>query len=352
MYLRLNKAMGNRKQYSRKIIFAALALIASQLISGSISAQQTTTAGTGSANAPQPQGTGTQPGTHWTVEQLRQAVATTRVGKKLTPKEWPNHARVAVCLSFDDDNESYLLAAGQTSPTTLSAADYGAEAGLARMLKVLDKYQVPATFFIPAVSAILHPEMIPAIMKNGRNEIGVHGWIHENPPRLAPGEEDRLMNQAIEYLTKATGKRPAGYRAPAWAFSGETMNLIQKYGFKYDSSLQASDEPYEIMSNGKNTGVVELPIDWTLTETPYLGRDGHLPDPALLFQLYRDEFDGAYNEGTMFIITLHPHVTGHRAPMHHLDELIGYMKSKPGVWFTTGAEVTNYLKGAPSRPAQ
>jgi peptidoglycan/xylan/chitin deacetylase (PgdA/CDA1 family) len=285
-----------------------------------------------------------QPGTRWSVEQLQQAVAPTRVGKKLTPKTWPNQARVAVCLSFDDDNESYLLAAGQLSPTTLSAADYGAESGLARMLKVIDKYQVPATFFIPAVSAILHPEMIPAIMKSGRNEIGVHGWIHESPPRLAAGEEDRLMKQAVEYLTKETGKRPLGYRAPGWAFSQETMGLVEKYGFLYDSSLQASDEPYEIMSNGKDSGVVELPIDWTLTETPYLGRDGHMPSPEILFQLYKDEFDGAYNEGTLFVLTLHPHVTGHRAPMKYLDQLIAYIKSKPDVWFATGTEITQYLK--------
>ena len=297
------------------------------------------------SSAAQQMGGANQPGTRWTVEQLQQAVATTRVGKKLTPKSWPNRARVAVCLSFDDDNESYLLAAGQTSPTTLSAADYGAESGLSRMLNVIDKHHVPATFFVPAVSAILHPEMIPAILKSGRNEIGVHGWIHENPPRLAPGEEDRLMNQAIEYLTKVTGKRPVGYRAPAWAFSQETMGLLEKYKFLYDSSLQAMDEPYEIKSNNKDTGIVELPIDWTLTETPYLGRDGHMPSPMLLFQLYRDEFDGAYSEGTMFILTLHPHVTGHRAPMHYLDQLIAYMRSKPGVWFATGSEITEYLKG-------
>jgi peptidoglycan-N-acetylglucosamine deacetylase len=254
-----------------------------------------------------------QPGTGWTVEQLQQAVAMTRVGKKLTPKTWPNGARVAVCLNFDIDTESYLLAAGEISPTTLSAADYGAEAGLNRFLNVLEKYQVPATFFIPAVSAILHPEMVPAILRSGRNEIGVHGWIHENPPSLAAGEEDRLMKQAIDYLTKVTGKRPVGYRAPSWSFSLDTMGLLQKYGFLYDSSLSATEEPYEITSNGKNTGVVELPIDWTLTDSPYLGRNGHLPSPAELFQLYKDEFDGAYDEGTLFILTLHPDWSGHRA---------------------------------------
>ncbi len=126
-----------------------------------------------------------QPGTKWTDDQLKQAVAPARVGKKLTPRTWPNGARVAVGLSFDVDNESYLLAAGQTSPTTLSAADFGAQSGLPRILDLLDRHKIPATFFIPAVSAILHPEMIPAIMKPGRHEIGVHGWIHESPPGSA-----------------------------------------------------------------------------------------------------------------------------------------------------------------------
>src|SRR5258708_1549789 len=232
-----------------------------------------------------------QPGTKWTEDQLKQAVAPSRAGKKLTPKAWPGNARVAVCLSFDVDNESYLLAAGQTSPTTLSAADFGAQSGLPRILDLLDRHKVPATFFIPAVSALIHPEMIPAIMKSGRHEIGVHGWIHESPPALNnAAEEERLLNQAIDYLTKATGKRPVGYRAPGWAFSQYTLGLIRKAGFLYDSSLQAMDEPYELMSNGQLTGLVELSIDWTLTETPYRGAAGTMPSSEQLFQLYREEF--------------------------------------------------------------
>jgi peptidoglycan/xylan/chitin deacetylase (PgdA/CDA1 family) len=285
-----------------------------------------------------------QPGTKWSEDQLRQAVAPARVGRKLTPKSWPGNARVAVCLSFDVDNESYLLARGETSPTTLSAADFGAQTGLPRILALLDRYQIPASFFIPAVSAIIHPEMIPAILKSGHHEIGVHGWIHESLAPLEEYEEERLLNQAIDYLTKAAGKRPVGYRAPAWAFSSHTLGLLRKHGFLYDSSLQAMDEPYEIVSNGEPTGLIELAIDWTLTETPYLGRGGTMPSPALLYQLYKEEFDGAYEQRTMFVLTLHPHVTGHRAPMQHLDRFVAYMKSKPGVWFATGEQIARYLK--------
>jgi len=287
---------------------------------------------------------GNQPGTKWSDDQLRQTVDLARVGRKLTPKAWRNGARVAVCLSFDDDTEAPLLRDGTTSATTLSASDFGAESGTPRILKMLDHYQIPATFFVTGVDALLHPEMLAAILKSGRNEVGIHGWIHEFPPRLGEGEEERLLDQALAYLTKATGKRPVGYRAPSWAFSGVTLDLIRKKGFLYDSSLQALDEPYEIASRGQNTGLVELAIDWTLTETPYLGQNGHMPSPELLYQLYKDEFDGAYAEGTTFILTLHPYLSGHRAPMKHLEDFVAYMKSKPGVWFATCEQVAQYVK--------
>src|SRR4029078_5035433 len=244
-----------------------------------------------------------QPGTTWSDEQLRQWVALARVGRRLTPKRGPNDARVAVCLSFDDDTEAPLLRDGTTSPTSLSASDFGAESGTPRILKMLDHYQIPATFFVTAVDAMLHPELLPAILKSGHHEIGVHGWIHELTTRLTEAEEERLLDQAIAYLTKATGANPLGYRAPSWAFSGATLDLILKKGFLYDSSLQALDEPYEVMLRGKNTGLVELGMDWPLTETPFLGQNGRMPSPELLYQLYKDEFDGAYDEGTMFVLT-------------------------------------------------
>src|SRR5215467_2646678 len=287
-----------------------------------------------------------QPGTKWTDDQLRQTVDIARVGRTLTPKSWPNGARVAVALTFDTDSEAPLLRDGTTSATTLSASDFGAQSGIKRILSMLDRRKVPATFFVTGVDAMLHPGLLPAILKNGKHEVGVHGWIHEFPPRLADGEEERLLDKAIDYLTKATHKRPVGYRAPSWAFSGVTLDLIRKKGFLYDSSLQALDEPYEIRSRGEDTGLVELAIDWTLTETPYLGQNGHMPSPELLYKLYKDEFDGAYEEGTMFVLTLHPYLSGHRAPMRHLEEFVAYMRSKPGVWFATCDQVVRYLKEA------
>ena len=151
-----------------------------------------------------------------------------------------------------------------------------------RILRLLDKHNLPASFFIPAVSHLLHPEMIPAILASGRHEVGVHGWIHEHLPSVndSAAEQD-MLNRAIETLTSALGKKPVGYRAPSWQFSQFTMQQVKTAGFLYDSSLMASDDAYEILLDGKPTGVIELPIERIVDDFPYFGgaTNGGLPKP-------------------------------------------------------------------------
>jgi hypothetical protein len=149
------------------------------------------------------------PPTKWTDEQILSAVAEVRAGPKLTPERWPNDSRVAVCISVDIDNETLSLSRGETAPVALSAGEFGATNGLRRLLDLLDRHNIPSSFYIPAVSAMLHPQMIREIADRRGHEIGVHGWIHENAQAVNDrSEEQRLMNQAIDYLTKAVGKRP------------------------------------------------------------------------------------------------------------------------------------------------
>jgi peptidoglycan-N-acetylglucosamine deacetylase len=286
-----------------------------------------------------------QPGTKWTDEEIRQAVAPMRAGRKLTPKSWPNGSKVAVCLSWDMDNESFNLASGNTAPVLLSQGQYGATEGLPRIMELYDRHNIPGSFYIPAVTGLLYPEVIAELKKRPRHEIGIHGWIHESLTDLNDqAEEERLLNKAIAFWTKALGKKPAGYRAPAWAFSKYTLDLIRKAGFEYDSSAMGMDEPYELLSNGQPTGMVELPVDWILDDYPYFTSNGALPSPELIFKVYQDEFDRAYKEGTMFMLTMHPMVSGHRSRIEYLDRLISYMKSKPGVWFATGQQIAEYVR--------
>jgi peptidoglycan-N-acetylglucosamine deacetylase len=294
------------------------------------------------------QATRPQPGVKLPLSQIDAQMFHVSAGRRLKPAQWPNGARVAVGLSFDVDNATASLATGDLISESISRGEYGAIDGVPRILRLLDKYQLPASFFIPAVSHLLHPEMIPAILKSGRHEIGVHGWIHEHLPSVndSAAEQD-MLNRAIETLTKAIGKRPVGYRAPSWQFSQYTMQQVKNAGFLYDSSLMASDDAYEILLDKKATGVVELPIERIVDDFPYFGSaaNGGMPNPDAVLAVFQSEFDVAYDEGGLFILTMHPHITGHRSRVAGLEKLIVHMKSKPGVWFATHEQIARYVKG-------
>jgi len=287
------------------------------------------------------------PGTRLSVDELKAQMFHVSAGKRLKPT-WPNGAKVAVGLSFDVDNATATLSTGNLDYEIISRGEYGAVDGLPRILRLLDRQQIAASFFIPAVSAILHPKVITDIQSaKQRHEIGVHGWIHERLPLLNnEQEEQRLLNQSIETLTKMTGKRPIGYRAPSWKFSKWTMAQVKAAGFLYDSSLMASDDAYELLLDAKPTGVVELPIERILDDSPYFGgnADGSNPTVDDVFTVFQAEFDVAHEEGGLYLLTMHPHMMGHRSRVALLERLIQYMKKKGGVWFATHEQIANHVK--------
>jgi peptidoglycan/xylan/chitin deacetylase (PgdA/CDA1 family) len=288
-----------------------------------------------------------QPGTKLTLDQLKAEMFHVSAGRRLKPKSWPNGARVAVGLSFDVDNASASLATGDLISESISRGEYGAIDGLPRILRLLDKHKLPASFFVPAVSQLLHPDTIPSILASGRHEVGVHGWIHEHLPSVNDrAAEQDMLDRAIDTLTKALGKKPVGYRAPSWQFSQYTMQQVKEAGFLYDSSLMASDDAYEILLDGKPTGVIELPIERIVDDFPYYGAatNGGQPMPDDVEKVFQSEFDVAYDEGGLFILTMHPHITGHRSRVAGLEKLILHMKAKPGVWFATHEQIARYLK--------
>lgn len=287
------------------------------------------------------------PGTRLSVDQLKAQMFHVSAGKRLKGP-WPNGAKIAVGLSFDVDNATATLSTGNLDYEILSRGEYGAVDGLPRLLKILERQQVPASFFIPAASAVLHPKVIVDIQAaKQRHEFGVHGWIHERLPLLNDEkEEQRMLDLSIETLTKMTGKRPTGYRAPSWKFSKWTMSQVKAAGFLYDSSLMASDDAYELLLDGKPTGVVELPIERILDDAPYFGgnADGSNPSVGDVYEVFQSEFDVAYEEGGLYLLTMHPHMMGHRSRAAMLEKLIKYMKGKPGVWFATHEQIANHVK--------
>jgi peptidoglycan/xylan/chitin deacetylase (PgdA/CDA1 family) len=282
----------------------------------------------------------------WDEATWRSRVEAVRAGRSLLPERWPGGARCAVALSFDSDHETNELRDGGNSVARLSWGEYGARRGVPRIRKVLDRHGVKASFFVPAVSALLHPEEQRSLAEDG-HEIALHGWIHERNTDIPAAVERDLMLRAADTLERIAGARPVGMRTPSWDYSGATLAIAKELGLLYDSSLFSDDDPYEILDAGKPTGLVELPVEWIRDDAPYfmmnrVGAQRPYTPPSDVLDIFRREFDGAHAEGGLFLLTMHPHITGYRSRIFVLDELLDHITAKGDCWIATHADIARY----------
>jgi peptidoglycan/xylan/chitin deacetylase (PgdA/CDA1 family) len=179
----------------------------------------------------------------------------------------------------------------------------------------------------------------------------VHGWIHEVTSQLDRATEADLMARARDALAGMTGTLPVGHRAANWDLSPHTIELVAEQGFSYDSSLFSDDHCYELVCEGRPTGVVEIPVDWSRDDAVYLLFNREPPTrpwtpPEAVFDIFRREFDAAFDEGGVCQLVFHPFVIGYRARIWILDRLIAHAKSRGPVWFPTHAELAAHVRGA------
>ncbi|MBY0337076.1 MAG: polysaccharide deacetylase [Acetobacteraceae bacterium] len=281
----------------------------------------------------------------WPEATWRRIVNRARAGRSLKPRTWPGGAPFAVALSFDADHETIPLRDGDESPMRISQGQYGARQGVPRILRLLDREGVKASFFYPAVAALLHPDEARGVAEAG-HEIGIHSWIHERNTQLPYEAERELTFRAAETLERVTGQRPVGIRTASWDFSPRTLDIIREAGLLYDSSLMADDDPYELLSDGAPTGVVELPPEWIRDDAVYFnmhrfsGLRPYTP-PSAVAEIFLAELAGAAAEGGLFLLTMHPHHIGHRSRLPVLERVIAEGKAR-GAWFGTHAEVARW----------
>ena len=290
----------------------------------------------------------TQEPWQWEDEHWRKLVGHVRAGRTYRPQRWKGGARCALALSFDSDHETNELRDGGTSIGRLSWGQYGSRVGVPRILKLLDKYGVRASFYVPAVAALLHEDEQRRVVAEG-HEIGIHGWIHELNSVLPHAAERDLMLRAADTLERITGTRPVGIRTPSWDFSANTLAIEQEMGLLYDSSLMADEDCYELLLDGVPTGVVELPVEWVRDDAVYftMHRFQSLRPhtrPREVLEIFRREFDVAYEEGGLCQLTMHPHVIGYRSRIFIVEEIIRHARAKGDVWFATHREVVEWAK--------
>ena len=261
--------------------------------------------------------------------------------------------RHIVCLTFDFDAQSGFISRGLTTPTPLSRGEFGI-VGARRVLSLLKQWDIASTWFVPGFTIETYPAACEAVVAAG-HEIGHHSWAHVAPATQTRDEEQADMLRATAAIERLTGRKPVGYRSPAWDLSPNTIDLLLEQGFQYDSSMMGDDyAPYfarqgdvvelgQPVMFGQTTPLLEMPISWTLDDHPHFEYwrmpatvNPGLQNPRTVLQGWMDEFRYFRKSVDWGILTytMHPYVIGRGYRMLALEELIEGMVREGAVFMT------------------
>jgi peptidoglycan/xylan/chitin deacetylase (PgdA/CDA1 family) len=268
------------------------------------------------------------------------------------PPPWPNGARCAVAFSFDVDADSVVHASHGANairmPHALAHMRYDPFVATPRLAKMFSEHNVPMTCFVPGWVAETYPAAVEAIVAHG-NELGNHGHFHEWPSRQTREQELESLIRGNEVLEKFSGKRPRGYRAPYYALSESTYDLLIELGMTYDSSLFADDVP--ILLESVQGRLVELPVPASIDDyNQYVSSRAFdylmkVSSPQQALEVYKAEFDALWEFGGLWVACWHPAVSGRPAQALAIRSLIEHMQAKGDVWFATMGEIADHVNG-------
>lgn len=264
---------------------------------------------------------------------------------------WPQNKACAAMISVNLDAEFfgriYYPDVNVDEGDILRLGRTGIRFGLPKLLAVLDRYGVKATFFIPGAVVKRYPEAVASIVERG-HEIGCHGNDHEILAHLTTEEQRAALTEARNLLTEAAGRAPKGFRMPEGEISEETLAIAKELGFTYSSSLSDDDVPYVRAFSG----LLELPVHWELFDLPYFvfTFDPPIPpgqsrsarmDDVLKNWLY--ELEGARRFGTLLNLQLDPQAIGEQGRIFMLEALLEEIQKAGDVWVATGEEIAAFF---------
>ena len=267
---------------------------------------------------------------------------------------WPNGIQCPVVLSFHVDAESIFVDMDPENarrPITVSQGTYGPRLGVPRILRLLERHHVSASFFVPGISAERHPYVVEGVVAGG-HELVHHGYTHRRPDSLSADEEEEELLKGREVLERQSGQKIRGYGSPSWEYSESTVPLLLKHGFAFACDAMDEDIPYYVYRDRVSTDLVQLAVHWTLDDGPLywfslmppVHSGGPYAEPSRVLALWTSEFDALYSEGSYFHLTCHPFLSGRPARVNTLDQLITYIKARPGATFCTAGEVNDMYR--------
>lgn len=258
---------------------------------------------------------------------------------------WPAGKRSALCFSADVDAEApYLWQHRDGLPPVLGQLEqrrFGPREGLWRILDMLDRVGIKGSFYVPSVVAELHPEILPALVGRG-HEVGLHGHLHELVGDCPQEMFEAALDRSLDVFRAQVGLRPVGFRSPAWEMTAGMLAALKARGIGYDSSLMGWDHPYDI------DGLTELPVQWQIDDAIFFkffggGSDKWPPaQAAQIGQGWRDEFEAGRAFGQLFMVTVHPWISGRAQRVAMLESLLSHIAAQADVWVATAAEIADW----------
>jgi peptidoglycan/xylan/chitin deacetylase (PgdA/CDA1 family) len=272
--------------------------------------------------------------------------------------------QATVCLTFDFDALSvWLGGSGAATQATLSRGEYGPSIGLPRILDLLSRHGIAATFFVPGHTAESFPGAVDAIISGG-HEMALHGYSHRDPSTQTPDEERRDFERALSTIARFSGRRPEGYRSPSWDYSPATLGLLVEHGLLYDSSLFGGDfQPYHPrigdsvgvsapLQRGDAVALWEFPVAFCLDDWAHFAfnfdplRVG-LSAPSKVLEIWCAEYDymASYEPGGVMTVTMHPQIIGRGHRIAMLERFITHVVQSASARFARLADVAAELTG-------
>jgi allantoinase len=267
---------------------------------------------------------------------------------------WPDGARLALWIipniEFFSLTEKVPAAAGGSGAPVpdvpaWSVRDYGNRVGVFRLMQALDRHGIRATVALNSELCAQHPAIIE---EGNRRHWEWMGHNESNTRRLneaIPGEEERIIHNALATIEKYAGKRPTGWLSSGLQETWDSLDHLAAAGVKYVGDWCNDDQPY-VMSLDHGRTMVAMPYTQQLNDKWAIER--RLVSADGFRQMICDHFDVLYREGEksgrVMAIALHPYLMGVPHRIGALDAALKYICKHEGVWKATGSEIaTHYL---------
>jgi peptidoglycan-N-acetylglucosamine deacetylase len=240
---------------------------------------------------------------------------------------------------------------GRGDLSVLSHDAYGSRVGIPRILQLLTRVGVPATFFVPGVTATRAPHTLEAIAMAG-HEIALMGHAGTRLTAMSRAEQTEDLERGLAAL-RERGHNPTGYRAPYWQLTQHVLEQLSRVGLTYDSSLMDDDRPYRMRTSG---GVIaELPVHWSLDDReqhPFAAEGAmgmQVESSPRVLEQWTAELDAMRGTRSLCVLSCHPVVAGRPSRVAMLEQFVDFARHAGGVRFERADKLAQVV-AVPRRP--